>query len=58
MFLQLFPVVCIFPSFVTIDEFSVRLTKLIQGLVSHEPRAYLSDSDFLTKSNGSVIKRV
>ena len=29
-------------SFVTTDEFSVRVTKLLQGLVSHELTAYLS----------------
>ena len=28
--------------FVTKDEFSVRVTKLLQGLVSLEPTAYLS----------------
>ena len=35
--------------FIFTDEFSVRVTKLLQGLVSHELTAYLSVSDvFLT----------
>ena len=29
-------------SFVTADEFTVSVTKIIQGLVSNEPTAYLS----------------
>ena len=32
-------------SFVTTDEFSVRVTKILQGFVSHELTAYLSVSD-------------
>ena len=38
-----------FVLFIFTDEFSVRVTKLLQGLVSHELTAYLSVSDvFLT----------
>ena len=39
-------------SFVTTDEFSVRVTKLFQGFVSHELTVYLSIFNLFLTSKG------
>ena len=46
-------------SFVKADEFSVRVTKLLQGLVSHELTAYLSVFNlFLTQWIMAILSKV
>ena len=45
-------------SFVTTDEFSARVTKLLQGLVSHELTAYRSVFELFLMNYDHIIKRM